>query len=537
MTFEISYYLLVVLLSKRNNNKKGVLGFEDKLWQAADKLRGKLDPSDYKYIVLGLIFLKYISDSFENKRVEINKELKDDNYSDEEIQKELEDRDYFTASNVFWVPKEARWLSLQESSKKPEIGVLVDNAMEEIEKKNPSLKGVLPRIYAGSSLDKRILGEVFDLIGDIGLGDKENESQDILGRVYEYFLGKFAQKEGKLGGEFFTPSSIVRLLVEMIEPYKGRVYDPCCGSGGMFVQSEKFVKSHGGKAGDISIYGQESNPTTWKLARMNLAIRGIEANLGSVPADTFHNDLHKTLKADFILANPPFNDSDWGAQLLQEDVRWRYNIVPPNNNSNFAWVQHFIHHLKPNGITGFVLANGSLSSQTSGEGEIRKSIVEEDLVDCIISLPSQLFLTTQIPACLWFLTRTKNDGKTRDRRGEILFIDAREYGQMIDRKTRELTEEDIKEISSIYHEWKKRDGNYEDEKGLSKSAKLEEMKEHNYVLTPGRYVGFKDITMDEEEFKDKFGRLSMQLKKQMEEGRKLDKKIEKILELLENENS
>jgi len=487
--------------------------------------------------VLGLIFLKYISDSFEYARKEITKELEKDGYSEEEIKEELEDRDYYIARNVFWVPKDARWIKLQDKSKTPEIGILVDEAMDKIEKENPPLKGVLPKIYARRELDKRVLGEVFDLIGNIGLVDEDSKTQDILGRTYEYFLGKFAQQEGKGGGEFFTPRSIVQLLVAMIEPYKGRVYDPCCGSGGMFVQSERFVEAHGGKAGDISIYGQESNPTTWKLARMNLAIRGIEANLGATHADSFHNDLHKTLKADFVLANPPFNDSDWGAELLQEDVRWRYGIVPPKRNANFAWVQHFIHHLAPQGIAGFVLANGSLSSQTSGEGEIRKAIVEEDLVDCIISLPSQLFLTTQIPACLWFLTRTKNDGKTRDRRGETLFIDAREYGHMIDRKTKELSEEDIKEISSIYHEWKKKDGKYEDEKGLCKSAKVEEIKEHNYVLTPGRYVGFKDITMDEEEFKEKFSKLSKQLKEQMEEGRKLDKKIKKILELLEDENS
>lgn len=520
-----------------SNNKKGVLGFEDKLWQAADKLRGNMDSSEYKHVVLGLIFLKYISDSFEDRRTEVSQELKDEGLSEMGTEKELEIRDYYTAKNVFWVPKEARWIKLQENSKKPEIGMLVDEAMGLIEKENPALKGVLPKIYARRELNKRVLGEVFDLIGDIGLGDKESKSQDILGRTYEYFLGKFAQQEGKGGGEFFTPSSIVRLLVAMIEPYKGRVYDPCCGSGGMFVQSDKFVEAHGGKTGDISIYGQESNPTTWKLARMNLAIRGIEANLGKSEADSFHRDLHPTLKADFILANPPFNDSDWGADLLREDVRWRYEIVPPKNNSNFAWVQHFIHHLAPKGIAGFVLANGSLSSQTSGEGEIRKSIVEEDLVDCIISLPSQLFLTTQIPACLWFLTRNKNDGKTRDRRGETLFIDVREYGQMIDRKTRELIEEDIREISIIYHEWKAKEGKYEDEIGLSKSAILEEIKEHNYVLTPGRYVGFKDITMDEEEFTEKFSRLSKQLREQMEEGRKLDSKIEKILELLEHENS
>ncbi len=521
-----------------NSNNKGVLGFEKKLWQAADKLRGNMDSAEYKHVVLGLIFLKYISDSFEEKYQELWNELDGEGYSDNEIEVEIENRDYYIAENIFWVPKEARWLKLQNKSKSSDIGKLVDEAMVLIENYNLVLKGVLPKIYARRELDKRVLGEVFDLIGDIGLGDKENKAKDVLGGVYEYFLGKFAQQEGKGGGEYFTPKSIVKLLVAMIQPFKGRVFDPCCGSGGMFVQSENFVESHGGKEGDISIYGQESNPTTWKLARMNLAIRGLEANLGETNADSFHRDLHKSLKANFILANPPFNDSDWGAKKLTDDIRWKkYDIVPPNNNSNYAWILHFIHHLAPNGIAGFVLSNGSLSSQTSGEGDIRKAIIEEDLVDCIISLPSQLFLTTQIPACLWFLTRNKNDGKTRDRRGETLFIDVREYGQMIDRKTRKLTEDDIKEISSIYHEWKAKEGKYEDEKGLCKSVTLEEIKEHSYVLTPGRYVGFKDITMDEEEFKEKFSRLAKQLREQMGEGRKLDLKIEKILELLEHEKS
>ena len=509
---------------KKNKTKNGAIGFEDKLWKAADKLRGNMDSAEYKHVVLGLLFLKYISDTFEEKRAALTEEFREENMDEDEIEQELEIRDYYIAENIFWVPREARWSELQKSSKRPEIGTLVDNAMDLIEKDNPSLKGVLPKIYARRELDKRVLGEVFDLIGDIGLGDKENRSKDILGRVYEYFLGNFAQQEGKGGGEFFTPRSIVKLLVEMIQPYKGRVFDPCCGSGGMFVQSERFVEAHGGKLDDISIYGQESNPTTWKLAMMNLAIRGIEANLGRTHADSFHNDLHKSLKADFILANPPFNDSDWGGERLQDDVRWKYGI-PPKGNANFAWVQHFIHHLATNGVAGFVLANGSLSSQTSGEGDIRKAIIEADLVDCIISLPPNLFLTTTIPACLWFIRRN------RKRKGEVLFIDARNFGHMIDRKTREFSDEDIGEISSIYHSWLKQEG-YEDKKGLCKSATLEEIAKHDHVLTPGRYVGIEDDMMDEEEFKEKMDRLTKELKELMEESNKLDEKIKYSLEVL-----
>src|SRR5436309_325276 len=383
------------------------LGFEAKLWQAADKLRGQMDAAEYKHVVLGLIFLKYVSDAFEERHQAITKES----------QADPEDRDEYAAESVFWVPKPARWPYLQANAKQPTIGKLVDDAMEAIERENPSLKGVLPKDYARPSLDKQRLGELIDLVGTIGLGDKENRSRDILGRVYEYFLGQFASAEGKKGGEFYTPRSVVRLLVEMIEPYKGRVYDPCCGSSGMFVQSEEFIRQHGGRIGDISIFGQESNPTTWKLAKMNLAIRGIEANLGPHHADTFHNDLHPDLRSDFILANPAFNMSDWGGERLREDARWKYG-APPVGNANFAWVQHIVHHLAPGGIAGFVLANGSMSSNQSNEGEIRKNIIEADLVDCMIALPPQLFYNTAIPACLWFLAKTKKNGKFADRRGK-----------------------------------------------------------------------------------------------------------------------
>lgn len=395
---------------KPRANNGASLGFEQKLWQAADKLRGHMDAAEYKHVVLGLIFLKYISDAFQERY----DQLKAEPYADPE------DRDEYTAARVFWVPKSARWTYLQNNAKQPTIGKLIDNAMEAIEKDNPSLKGVLPKDYARPSLDKQRLGELIDLMGTIGLGDAENRSKDILGRVYEYFLGQFASAEGKKGGEFYTPRCVVKLLVEMIEPYKGRVYDPCCGSSGMFVQSEEFIRRHGGRLRDISIFGQESNPTTWRLAKMNLALRGIEANLGPHNADTFHNDLHKDLKADFILANPPFNMSDWGGERLREDVRWKFGI-PPVGNANFAWVQHMIHHLAPSGITGFVLANGSMSSNQSGEGEIRKKMIEADLVDCMIALPPQLFYGTQIPACgSWRAARPTASSATGGGRRSLL---------------------------------------------------------------------------------------------------------------------
>jgi type I restriction enzyme M protein len=398
--------------------------------------------------------------------------------------------------------------------------------MVAIEKENPRLKGVLSKDYARPALDKQRLGELIDLIGTIGLGDAENRSMDILGRVYEYFLGKFASAEGKKGGEFYTPRSVVKLLVEMIEPYKGRVYDPCCGSSGMFVQSEEFIRAHGGRIGDISIYGQESNPTTWRLAKMNLALRGIEANLGPHHGDTFHNDLHKDLKADFILANPPFNMSDWGGERLSDDVRWKYG-VPPVGNANFAWVQHMIHHLAPNGIAGFVLANGSMSSNQSGEGDIRKNIIEADLVDCMIALPGQLFYGSQIPACLWLLTRNKTKGKFRDRRAQTLFIDTRKMGYMVDRTHRDLSDEDIARIAQTYHAWRgeKGAGKYEDVPGFCKSATLEEIRGHGHVLTPGRYVGAEELEDDDEPFEEKIKRLTAKLEGQFTESATLQKLI------------
>src|SRR3990167_1470122 len=399
-------------IKKKKTSNGGNLGFEEKLWQAADKMRGHMDPAEYKHVVLGLIFLKYISDAFEERRSQLESSAKDP--SSEYYVKEpearygiIEDRDGYLSENIFWVPKGARWSYLQANAKQPTIGKIIDDAMVVIEKENPKLKGVLPKDYARPTLDKLTLGELIDLIGTIGLGDAESRSKDILGRVYEYFLGRFASAEGKGGGEFYTPQSVVKILVEMIEPYKGRVYDPCCGSGGMFVQSEKFVEAHGGRKNDIAVNGQESNPTTLRLCNMNLTIRGIEGNIGSHHADTFRQDIQKDLRADFILANPPFNVSDWKGELLREDLRWRYGI-PPVSNANFAWVQHFIHHLSPNGIAGFVLANGSMSSNRSGEGEIRKNIIEADLVDCMIALPGQLFYSTQIPVCLWFIARNKS---------------------------------------------------------------------------------------------------------------------------------
>ena len=503
---------------KNQSSNSGTLGFEEKLWKAADKLRSNMDAAEYKHVVLGLIFLKYISDSFNERRQEIIKKGIDD----------PEDKDVYTMKNIFWVPKKARWDFLEKNAKKPEIGKIIDDVMDAIEKDNPSLKGVLPKDYARPALDKYRLGELIDLIGTIGLGDKESKKKDILGRVYEYFIGQFADAEGKKGGQFYTPQSIVKLLVEMIEPYKGRVFDPCCGSGGMFVQSEKFVKAHGGKIGNLSIYGQESNRTTWRLCKMNLAIRGIDANIQW--GDSFHDDKHKDLKADFILANPPFNDSDWKGELLRDDVRWKYG-VPPKNNANFAWVQHFIHHLSPTGIAGFVLANGSLSSMTSNEGEIRKNIVEDDLVDCIIALPSQLFYNTMIPACLWFVNRDKRDHKFKNRQNKILFIDARNMGVMVDRRHRVLIDEEIKKITNTYHAWRgeKGVGKYKDIPGFCKSATLEEVRKHNHILTPGRYVGFTEEEEDKEPFEEKMKRLLSELKKQMEESKRLDEEIKKNL--------
>jgi type I restriction enzyme M protein len=515
--------------AKNNNGSGANLGFEQTLWAAADKMRGHMDAAEYKHVALGLIFLKYISDAFEEVHLRLSTDSKSTGA-------DPEDRDEYAAENVFWVPKEGRWSFLQSKAKDPNIGKFLDDAMLAIEKDNPILKGVLPKSYARPDLDKTRLGELIDLIGTIGLGSMFDRSKDVLGRVYEYFLGRFASAEGKGGGEFYTPQSVVKLLVEMIEPYKGRVYDPCCGSGGMFVSSEKFVLAHGGRLNDIAIYGQESNPVTWRLAKMNLAIRGIEGNLGPHHADSFHSDLHKDLKADFILANPPFNISDWGGDRLREDVRWKFG-APPVGNANFAWVQHIVHHLAPSGVAGFVLANGSMASNTGGEGEIRKQLVEQNLVDCMIALPGQLFFTTQIPVCLWFLARNKGNGKFRDRRGHTLFIDARKLGKLTDRVHRELTDEEIARIAGTYHAWRsalplppgegRGEGarGYKDIPGFCKSATTDEIAAHGHVLTPGRYVGAADMEDDGETFDEKMKRLVGTLEQQFAEGRKLEEVI------------
>lgn len=507
---------------KRNNSQSAGnanLGFEAKLWSAADKLRNNMDAAEYKHVVLGLIFLKYISDAFEEMRAKLSSGKGDYKGSDPE------DQDEYRAENVFWVPQEARWSHLQNKAKQPEIGKLLDSAMIAIERDNTRLKGVLPKDYARPGLDKHRLGELIDLIGTIGLGDAANRAKDILGRVYEYFLTQFASAEGKNGGQFYTPNCIVRLLVQMIAPYKGRVYDPCCGSGGMFVQSEKFAEAHGSRLGDISIYGQESNATTRRLAIMNLAIRGIEADFGPEQADTFRRDLHPDLRANYVLANPPFNDSDW--HRVDDDVRWKYG-VPPKGNANFAWVQHFIHHLAADGVAGFVLANGSMSSNQSGEGDIRKAIVDADLVDCMVAMPGQLFYSTQIPVCLWFLTKNKSGGKDkfRERRKETLFIDARKLGTLIDRVHRELTEDDIEKIVSTYHTWRQLDaGKYTDIPGFCVSATTETIAGHGYVLTPGRYVGAEEVEDDGEPFEAKMTRLVAELNSQFTESAKLEKAI------------
>jgi type I restriction enzyme M protein len=502
----------------KDTNNGANLGFESELWRAADALRSNMDAAEYKHVVLGLIFLKYISDAFEEQHAKLE--------SERSKGADPEDPDEYRAVNIFWVPKEARWLNLKANAKQPTIGKIVDDAMLAIERDNPSIKGVLPKDYAHPRLDKQRLGQLIDLVGNIGLGDKVNRSKDILGRVYEYFLSQFASAEGKKGGQFYTPRCVVRVLVEMLAPYKGRVYDPCCGSGGMFVQSEKFVEAHGGKIGDISIYGQESNHTTWRLAKMNLAIRGIDGNLGKEHADSFHRDLHPDLKADYVIANPPFNDSDWRGELLKDDKRWKFG-TPPASNANFAWVQHFIHHLAPTGLAGFVLANGSMSSNQSGEGEIRKNIIEADLVDCMVAMPGQLFYSTQIPVCLWFVARDKKNGRFRDRRGKTLFIDARQLGTMIDRVHRELTEEDIRRIAATYHAWRgdKSAGDYEDIPGFCKSATLDDIRHHNHILTPGRYVGAAEVEDDGEPFEEKMARLTAALREQTEKAEKLDRII------------
>lgn len=510
-------------MTKKNGNgteeplEKQSLGkLETTLWKAADKLRKNIDAAEYKHVVLGLIFLKYISDAFE----ELYARLK----TEEELGADPEDRDEYKAENVFFVPQEARWSFLLSKAKQPDIGKYVDEAMDTIEKENPSLKGVLPKVYARQNLDPTALGELIDLIGNIALGDTKARSADVLGHVFEYFLGEFALAEGKKGGQFYTPRSVVELLVEMLEPYHGRVFDPCCGSGGMFVQSEKFVTEHQGRANDISIYGQESNQTTWRLCKMNLAIRGIDSsqvkwnNEGS-----FLNDAHKDLKADYILANPPFNVSDWGGELLRNDARWQYG-VPPVGNANFAWLQHFIYHLAPTGQAGVVLAKGALTSKTGGEGEIRKALIENGLIDCIVNLPAKLFLNTQIPAALWFLSRNRNNGKFRDRHDEILFIDARNLGHLINRRTRELSREDIQQIANTYHNWRNPDGNYEDVPGFCASVSIEKVRELDYVLTPGRYVGLPD-NEDDFDFNERFTALKAELEEQLKEEARLNEII------------
>jgi len=490
-------------------------GFEKQLWKAADKLRNNMDAAEYKHVVLGLIFLKYISDKFQV----IYDELSKQEYADPE------DEDEYMAEGAFWVPKEARWDNIQSKAKLPEIGKIIDNAMDLIEANNNSLKGILPKNYNRPTLDKRRLGELVDLIGSISL--HEQNGLDILGRVYEYFLGQFASAEGKKGGQFYTPESIVKTLVYMLRPYKGRVYDPCCGSGGMFVQSEEFIAAHKGKIDDISIYGQESNPTTWKLANMNLAIRGIEANI--VLGDSFHEDGHKDLKADYIIANPPFNISDWGGEHLQDDSRWKYG-APPTGNANFAWIQHMLYHLSPKGVMGTVLANGSMSSNTSNEGEIRRKLIEADLIDCMVALPSKLFFNTMIPACLWFLRRNKDK-----RKGEVLFIDARNMGKMISRKNLALTEEEILKIADTYHAWRGEKtenpnfGEYKDIKGFCKSATLEEIRKQDYILTPGRYVGIADVEEDLEPFEEKMERLAKELSEQFKKSKELEERIKNNL--------
>lgn len=493
------------------------LGFEEKLWAMADKLRGSMDASEYKHVVLGLLFLKYVSDSFE----ELYDQLKEEEWADPE------DKDEYLAENIFWVPKEARWSHIKENAKKPEIGQIIDEAMIAIEKENESLRGVLPKNFARPDLDKTRLGETIDMFS-FRVGDKESRSKDVLGRVYEYFLGKFASAEGKGGGEFYTPMSIVKLLVEMLEPYKGRIYDPCCGSGGMFVQSEKFVEEHQGQLGDIAVYGQESNPTTWKLAKMNLAIRGIDANLGAQNADTFHNDLHKRLKADYILANPPFNISDWGGERLQDDLRWKYG-TPHAGNANYAWIQHMVSKLAPTGTAGIVLANGSMSTNILAEYEIRKKLIEEDIVECIVTLPGQLFYSTPIPVCLWFITKNKAKNGKRERSGEILFIDARNLGHMATRTLKEFSQEDIGKVATTYHAWRgTKEESYEDVAGFCKVTKLEEVREHDYILTPGRYVGLEDEE-DGEPFDEKMERLTTELSEQFKESKKLEDQIREAL--------
>lgn len=492
------------------------IGFEEKIWQAADRMRGHIDPSEYKNVVLGLIFLKYISDRFEQKHAELV----------EEGEGFEEDRDEYEADGIFWVPKDARWEAVAAAAHTPEIGKVIDNAMRQIEAENDSLRGILPKNFARQELDKRMLGDVVDLFTNVKMSSEGN-TQDVLGRTYEYCLAKFAEQEGKNAGEFYTPTCIVRTLVEIIQPYHGRVYDPCCGSGGMFVQSAKFVEHHSGSISDISVFGQESNPTTWKMAKMNLAIRGIEADLGPHNADTFFEDLHKDKRFDFVLANPPFNDSNWQGDKLRDDPRWEYG-VPPVGNANFAWMQHMIHHLNDHGRMGMVLANGSLSSQQSGEGDIRANIVRDDIVEGIVALPDKLFYSTGIPVCLWIIDKDKKH--RTEEQGLTLFVDARELGTMVTRKLRELKDDDIARIAGAFDAFRK--GDLEQEKGFCAAVTLDEIEKQDYILTPGRYVGIADEEDDGEPFDEKMKRLTGELSKCFEESNRLQEEIKKNLEAI-----
>ena len=501
--------------TKKTTNTQEI-GFEEKIWQAADRMRGHIDPSEYKNVVLGLIFLKYISDRFEQKHAELV----------EEGEGFEEDRDEYEAEGIFWVPKDARWETVAAAAHTPEIGKVIDNAMRQIEAENVSLKGILPKNFARQELDKQMLGDVVDLFTNVKMASKEN-TQDVLGRTYEYCLAKFAEQEGKNAGEFYTPTCIVRTLVEIIQPFHGRVYDPCCGSGGMFVQSAKFVEHHSGNINDISIFGQESNPTTWKMAKMNLAIRGIEADLGPNNADTFFHDLHKNERFDFVLANPPFNDSTWGGDKLKDAPRWDYG-TPPASNANFAWLQHMVHHLNGTGRMGMVLANGSLSSMQSGEGDIRANLVKADIVEGIVALPDKLFYSTGIPVCLWIIDKAKKHRP--EEAGKVLFVDARELGTMVSRKLRELKDEDIAKIAGAFTSFRK--GELNEGKGFCAAISLDEIAKQDYILTPGRYVGIADAEEDDEPFDDKMKRLTSELKKCFEESDQLQEEIKKNLEAI-----
>ena len=549
-----------------NEEQEFLTSLEKKLWNAADKLRSTLDAAQYKHTVLGLVFLKYVSDSFKIRQDELTEQLTNEDHdyyldpadyggseSEEykaEIAEELEQRDYYAEVNVFWVPAAARWQFLQDnnktviggaelklpdgSSKKfSSVGHLIDNALEQIEADNPKLKGVLNKLYTRLQIDQTKLGELIDLVATIPFTHASLNSKDILGHVYEYMLGQFALAEGKKGGQFYTPKSIVSLIVQMLEPFKGRVYDPAMGSGGFFVQSEHFINAHKGKIGDVSIYGQEYNHTTWQLAAMNMAIRGIDFNFGKEPANTYTNDQHPDLRADYVMANPPFNMKEWDAGVSENDPRWRWG-TPPSGNANFAWLQHMLYHLAPNGSLGLLLANGSMSSNTNNEGAIRQKLIEEDLVECMVALPGQLFTNTQIPACIWFLTKNKGERTTasgrklRDRKGEVLFIDARNLGFMKDRVLRDFSAEDLNQVTDAFHNWQMGES-YEDVAGFVKSVKLEEIQKHDHVLTPGRYVGAADAEEDSEPFAEKMARLTGQLKTQFEESDRLEVEIKNNL--------